>query len=82
MIDDNNKIWAIWGIVLAVLVLLPVICAFVMGVLVPFKETRDFIKMEMDRSEGRKYRYWKRELKNLYLSHIPIVRWFFRKKYW
>ena len=82
MIDENNKIWLLWGIFLAVLLLLPVLISFVINVLVPFKENRDLIKMEMNRTKGRKHRYWKRELKKLYISHIPIVRWFFRKKYW
>lgn len=82
MIEDNNELWGLVGIILVVLLLLPVLISFVINVLVPFKDTRDFIKMEMNRSEGRKQRYWKRELKKLYISHIPIVRWFFRKKYW
>ena len=58
-----------------------VLIAFIMGVVVPFNETREFIKMEMNRASGRKYRYWKKELRNLYLSHIPIVRWFVRKRH-
>ena len=81
MIDNNNTIWLIWGIILAILLFFPVLIAFIMGVIVPFNETRDFIKMEMNRASGRKYRYWKKELRNLYLSHIPIVRWFVRKRH-
>ena len=46
---------------------------------VPFKEKRDYIKMEMKRSYKEEvYRYWRRELKYLYLRSIPIIGRFFR----
>ncbi len=79
MIDNNNEILVPLGIILAVLLLL-ILNAFVMNWL-PFRENRDYIKMEMHRAEGSEYRYWSRQLKTLYLSHIPIVGWFFQKKY-
>lgn len=82
LMENNNATWVLIGTVLTILLLLPVFFAFIINVLVPFKDTRDFIKMEMERSTGKKQRYWKRELKKLYISHIPVVRWFFRKKYW
>ena len=46
---------------------------------IPFKEERDYIKMEMQRSyEEDEYRYWRRELKYLYLRSIPLIGRFFR----
>ena len=41
-------------------------------------KARDYIKMEMQRSDGDEYYYWKSELKRLYISHIPILGRFFR----
>ncbi|MBQ8636459.1 MAG: hypothetical protein IJ423_00490 [Clostridia bacterium] len=47
-----------------------------------FKGERDYIKMEMARSfEEEEYLYWKRELKMLYISKIPIVRYIVKRKY-
>lgn len=44
-----------------------------------FKGERDYIKMEMERAfEEEEYLYWKRQLKRLYLSQIPIIGRFFR----
>ncbi len=49
---------------------------------IPFKEERDYIKMEMERSfEKEEYLHWKRKLKMLYISKIPIVRSIVRRKY-
>ena len=78
---NNNENWEILVAMFAALLFLFILIALVMNVWMPFKENRDTIKMEMNRSEGREYKYWKRELRRLYLCHIPIVRWFFRKKY-
>lgn len=47
-----------------------------------FKEERDYIKMEMERSlSEEEYIYWKRELKILYISKIPIIRSVFGRKH-
>ena len=56
-----------------------VIFALIFNVIIPFKEERNYIKMEMERSyEEEEYLYWKRELRRLYISHIPIIGRFFR----
>lgn len=48
--------------------------AFFINSYLPFKDERDYIKMEMERSfEEEEYLYWKRELKMLYISKIPIA---------
>ena len=53
--------------------------AFFINFYLPFKEERDYIKMEMQRSyEEDEYRYWKKELKHLYLRSIPLIGRFFR----
>lgn len=41
--------------------------------LLPFMSARAEIKMELSRSGGKEYTFWKRELKRLYVSLIPIV---------
>ncbi|MGN0458441.1 MAG: hypothetical protein ACI4IL_05685, partial [Eubacterium sp.] len=42
-----------------------------LNVIQPFVETREYIKGEINRSDGGEYYYWKRELRNLYIEHIP-----------
>ena len=51
---------------------------FTFNVVMPFIEERNYIKMEMKRSEDEEYYHWKRKLKRLYLSYIPFIGWFFR----
>ena len=55
-----------------------IVLAFYFNVLAPFMKARDYIKMEMQRSDGDEYYYWKSELKRLYISHIPIIGKFYR----
>ena len=60
---------------------LPFFCfvfVFYFYVVMPFIEERNYIKMEMQRSDDEEYYYWKRELKRLYLSQIPIIGILFR----
>ena len=67
-------------IAVAVLAFL-LIVGFVINVYIPFSEERKQIKAEMARSVGRKeYLYWKRKLKKLYLSKIPFIRLFVKRK--
>jgi len=56
-----------------------ILMIFYFNVVVPFKQNRKYIKMEMARTRGSEYYYWKRELTKLYLTHIPVVRIFVRK---
>ena len=47
-----------------------------------FKRKSDYFKLEIHRSYSEnEIRYWKKQLRLHYLHHIPIVRWFFRKKH-
>ncbi len=52
--------------------------AFYLHVVMPFMRDRMYIKMEMQRSDARERSYWKKELKNLYLSHIPVIGRFYK----
>lgn len=65
-------------IILVFAVLVIFIVTFINAYL-PFKERKDYIKMEIGRSDSeREYRYWKKELKRLYLQSIPIIGRFFK----
>ena len=55
-----------------------IIFAFYVKVVMPFMQKRDYIKKEIKRSDGEEYYHWKRELKRLYLAHVPIIGRFFR----
>lgn len=56
-----------------------IIFAFFINFFIPFKEERDYMKKEIERSYGEEeYRYWRRELKYLYLRSIPGIGRFFR----
>ena len=66
-------------IIVAMIIGAFLIVALFVNFFIPFKEERDYIKMEMQRSyEEDEYRYWRRELKYLYLRSIPLIGRFFR----
>ena len=66
-------------IIVAMIIGAFLIVALFVNFFIPFKEERDYIKMEMARSfEEEEYRYWRRELKYLYLRSIPLIGRFFR----
>lgn len=68
---------------------LMIVCVVIMAILVgaflylyflaPFLEARKNIKIEMKRTYGKEYSYWKGQLKMLYLESIPIIGRFFIK---
>ena len=72
--NDDSLLIAIT--IIAVFFTISVLCV---KFFIPFKKQRDYIKMEMKRSlEEPEYRYWRRELKKLYLRAIPLVGKLFR----
>ncbi|MBQ9736991.1 MAG: hypothetical protein IJV86_01125 [Clostridia bacterium] len=74
--DAEGKTYALSMII--VIVGFFIIFAFYVNVVMPFMEERKYIKKEIKRSDGEEYYYWKRELKRLYLTHMPIIGRFFR----
>lgn len=74
--DNTEDTFLIFAFV--VIIVFFIVLAFYFNVIAPFMKARDYIKMEMQRSDGDEYYYWKRELKRLYISHIPIIGRFFR----
>ncbi len=60
-------------IFMAFVLILLVIYGFYLNVIRPFTEVREYIKMEMQRSDGKEYFYWKKELKKLYMHYIPFI---------
>lgn len=66
-------------IAIAVFVILVIFIVVFINAYLPFKERRDYIKMEIGRSDSeREYRYWKKELKRLYIKSIPLIGRFFK----
>ena len=54
---------------------------FYVNFYLPFIRERDYIKMEMIRSyDEEEYLHWKKRLKELYISRIPIIRSIVRRK--
>lgn len=60
-----------------------IIAAFIVSIgiysagIIPLMEERRYIKMEMKRADSeQEYRYWKRELRGVYMRRFPFVRHF------
>lgn len=61
------------GYILCILLIaLPLITLYLFKKIKSFVNKRNYIIMEIKRSDGRELRYWKRELKKLYISIIPV----------
>ena len=60
------------GVCLIIVLIIGLMLAYFFRVYVPFAEERDFIKMEIMRSNEDGKRKWSRRLKELYISQIPI----------
>ena len=72
MKQGENKIF-LYGILLAPLIVLCITAAY-MNIIRPISEGRRYIKAEMHRAYNEsEYHHWKRELKKLYISQIPIL---------
>lgn len=66
-----NNLFIVLGIIILIFIIAILVQAFI---IVPFREERSYIKMEMKRSTDRNiYLFWKRQLKRLYLKSIPII---------
>lgn len=72
--QDTYEITALL-LILAIPFILLFASVFHLNVVRPFLKERSYIKMEMGRSNEEEYRYWKRELRKLYIYHIPFVGW-------
>ena len=47
---------------------------FYANVVLPFKSAKSYIEMELSRAfNDEQRRYWKRQLRNLYVERIPII---------
>lgn len=74
MTQNNNDMF--FPIMLGVLIFIfavLVIMAFVINIYIPFKNERDYIQMEIKRSDVDERKYWEKELKMFYISYIPIA---------
>lgn len=66
----------IWVLLLIVLffVLLFFMFAFYQKVIKPFQDDRKYIKLQLSKAyDNDEYRFWKRELRRLYLIRVPFV---------
>lgn len=83
----NYKTDTLWNDKITLLIIATIIGFFLfllifINIYLPFKDERDYIKMEMERSaDEEEYQYWQRELKMLYMSKIPIVHFIAQNKY-
>lgn len=80
---DNQAIprEAILILLITIFVVLFVVAAFVVNLWLPFIKQRNYIKMEINRSDGEEKKYYERQLKLFYASHVPLVRRFiFRRE--
>lgn len=77
--DTSNSETLLLCILICIIGLLLII-AFYINVLLPFIKEREYIIMELNRSDEKEYWYWRRKLKILYLSKIPIIGYIIIKK--
>ncbi|MBE7050436.1 MAG: hypothetical protein E7394_06640 [Ruminococcaceae bacterium] len=66
-------------IIFLVVVVILFIILVTLKVYVPFFKRVRYFKMEMKRSDGEEYYYWKFQLRKLYRKYIPFASLFIRK---
>jgi len=69
-----DNIWILAGVVLVVFLAFIAIMRFNERVINPYKRRTDYLKIEIGRTRGDKQEYWKKCLKEHYMSAIPVVR--------
>ncbi len=62
-----------------VLIIIAFIIMLIFKVYVPFIKMAKHFKMEMRRSDGEEYYYWRSQLRKLYRKYIPFASLFMRK---
>ena len=78
MEQSTNTLFTEEIIIPAVIIGFFLFIAFLVNFYIPFKETRDYIKREISRSQEKEERkFWKNEMRKLYLSALPIIGRFF-----
>ena len=77
MVNTESIVNVILILIFAIVVFL-LMAACMVNVVMPLIKDRRYIKMEMQRSEGEEYEYWKKELKKLYRYYIPLIGRFIR----
>lgn len=80
MITPAKNTQTLLILILAVSVASMIIAAFICNFCIPFLKQKKYLKMEIHRSDGEERKYWERQLKIFYASHIPLVRHFIYKK--
>ena len=70
-------------IIIMIIIVAILLCLIGVGIwlsfLGPFMDQRTYIIMEIKRSNSKnEYRYWKKQLKKLYLESIPLIGRFFK----
>ena len=69
--SNNNEIVTFLYLIIIIVILACISLAIYYSAILPFLKEREYIKMEMGRSfDDDEYLYWKRELKQLYLSFL------------
>lgn len=68
--------------IIALFMIFLLLLVFYLKKIIPFMRKKDYIKMEMERSQGSEYRHWERKLKRHYLRQIPIFGNMIIKKYY
>lgn len=67
-------------LIITIFVISFAIIAFIVNFWIPFTNEKNYLKMEIKRSQGEEKKHYKRKLKSFYASHIPLVRRFIFKR--
>ncbi len=72
MVEVNSVLFRSVSIIVICLSLIIMILVYT-KIIIPFNNEKAYIKSEIARSFGRERKYWKRRLKKLYVSAIPLL---------
>lgn len=73
MVEESQNDIMMLLFFVGVIILLMLLISFYVNVWIPFVTEKNYIKMELLRATGRRKKYWKMQLRHLYVKHIPIL---------
>lgn len=76
----NSHTYGILTIIVLAFIVFFLFYVYYKKFLISFIRRKNYIKMEMGRSEGEEYLQWKRRLKRHYIRSIPFIgKWIWRR---
>ena len=77
--NEMDMIYVKWVAIFLIMLVFVLLTKYYLNTVVPFRRERNYLKSEINRSQGRERRYWENKLKEHYLYNTPVIGGILRK---